>query len=71
MILPPQLLEVFEKKLSFYANTVSNLEQYTLAAFIQEGYFDKHLNRMRLFYQKKRDELITCLKPAKGLHQHP
>lgn len=64
MILPPQLLEVFEKKLSFYANTVSNLEQYTLAAFIQEGYFDKHLNRMRLFYQKKRDELITCLKAS-------
>ena len=61
MILPPQLLDTFEEKLSFYNNTVSNLEQYTLAYFIQEGYFEKHLNRMRLFYQKKRDELIHRL----------
>lgn len=61
MILPPQLLDTFEEKLSFYNNTVSNLEQYTLAYFIQEGYFEKCLNRMRLFYQKKRDELIHRL----------
>lgn len=32
-----------------------------MAYFIQEGYFEKHLNRMRLFYQKKRDELIHRL----------
>lgn len=61
MILPPQLLERFEKQLSFYNNTVSNLQQYTLAYFINDGYFEKHLNRMRLFYQKKRDSLIQRL----------
>lgn len=61
MILPPQLLERFEKQLSFYNNTVSNLQQYTLAYFMQDGYFEKHLNRMRLFYQKKRDYLIQNL----------
>lgn len=61
MILPPQLLERFEKQLSFYNNTVSNLQQYTLAYFIKDGYFEKHLNRMRLFYQKKRDYLIQNL----------
>lgn len=61
MILLPQLLECFEKQLSFYNNTVSNLQQYTLAYFINDGYFEKHLNRMRLFYQKKRDSLIQRL----------
>lgn len=61
MILPPQLLERFEKQLSFYNNTVSNLQQYTLAYFMQDGYFEKHLNRMRLYYQKKRDYLIQNL----------
>ncbi|WP_204983789.1 PLP-dependent aminotransferase family protein [Streptococcus equinus] len=61
MILPPQLLERFEKQLSFYNNTVSNLQQYTLAYFINDGYFEKHLNRMRLFYQKKRDTFIQKL----------
>lgn len=61
MILLPQLLECFEKQLSFYNNTVSNLQQYTLAYFINDVYFEKHLNRMRLFYQKKRDSLIQRL----------
>ena len=53
MILPPQLLERFEKQLSFYNNTVSNLQQYTLAYFIKDDYFEKHLNRMRLFLSEK------------------
>lgn len=53
MILLPQLLECFEKQLSFYNNTVSNLQQYTLAYFINDGYFEKHLNRMRLFLSEK------------------
>ena len=44
-----------------HLNTVSNLQQYTLAYFIKDGYFEKHLNRMRLFYQKKRDYLIQNL----------
>lgn len=61
MILPPQLLEQFEDKLNFYSNTVSNLQQYTLAYFIKDGYFEKHLNRMRLFYQRKRDSLVQKL----------
>ena len=61
MILPPQLLEQFEDKLNFYSNTVSNLQQYTLAYFIKDGYFEKHLNRMRLFYQRKRDNLVQKL----------
>ncbi len=64
MILPPHLLNIFQKKLSFYANTVSNLEQYTLASFMNQGYFDKHLNRMRIYYQKKRDELILAFRKS-------
>lgn len=61
MVLPAQLLPKFQTKLTFYSNTVSNLEQYTLANFIKEGYFEKHLNRMRLFYQRKRDKFINKL----------
>ncbi|MFC5631086.1 MULTISPECIES: MocR-like pyridoxine biosynthesis transcription factor PdxR [Streptococcus] len=55
MILPPKLLTDFHDKLGFYSPTVSNLEQYTLARFISQGYFERHLNRMRLKYQKKLD----------------
>ena len=55
MVLPKNLLETFYSKLGFYSCTVSNFEQYTLARFIKEGYFEKHINRMRNFYRNKRD----------------
>ena len=61
MVLPLPLLERFKSTLGFYACTVSNFEQYTLAHFIKEGYFDKHINRMRNHYRDIRDELISRL----------
>lgn len=62
MILPKHLLERFYHQLSFYSCTVSNFEQYTLAKFINEGYFEKHINRMRSFYRTQRDRLLECIK---------
>lgn len=58
MVLPPHLLERFYENLGFYACTVSNFEQYTLARFINDGYFEKHINRMRNYYRKVRDCLL-------------
>ena len=48
-------------KLGFYSCTVSNFEQYTLAKFISEGYFEKHINRMRNFFRNKRDFITKCI----------
>lgn len=62
MVLPQHLLQEFEKRLSFYSCTVSNFEQYTLARFIEEGYFEKHINRMRTYYRRIRDELVDAIK---------
>lgn len=62
MVLPTQLLMQFHRRLGFYASTVSNFEQYVLAEFIQRGYFEKHINRMRAYYQRKRDKLLLALK---------
>lgn len=64
MVLPPHLVQRFYSELSFYSCTVSNFEQYTLARFIEKGYFEKHLNRMRNFYHSKRDEFIDCIKKS-------
>ena len=58
MVLPSELMAVFQEKLGFYACTVSTFEQYTLAAFLSGGYFEKHLNRMRLSYARLRKELL-------------
>lgn len=62
MVLPPHLAALYHQKLNFYACTVSNFEQYTLAAFINEGYFEKHLNRMRLFYTRQREAVLSVLR---------
>lgn len=62
MVLPMHLVNKFYKELSFYSCTVSNFEQYTLAHFIQEGYFEKHINRMRKYYHAKRDTLLSLIK---------
>lgn len=58
MVLPHHLVKRFSERLSFYSCTVSNFEQYVLARFIREGYFEKHINRMRNYYHEKRDLLL-------------
>lgn len=64
MILPVHLINRYYEKLSFYSCTVSNFEQYTLAAFIAKGYFEKHINRMRLFYSRQRKRLIDAIEKS-------
>ena len=62
MVLPKALMELYKKELSFYSCTVSNFEQYTLASFIEQGYFEKHINRMRNYYRTQRDAVMTAIK---------
>ncbi len=61
MILPVHLANLFYKNMSFYSCTVSNFEQYTLAGFIAQGYLEKHINRMRLYYTKQRRRLMEII----------
>ena len=64
MILPPKLMEKFRQKLGFYSGTVPSFEQYTLARFLQEGYFEKHLNRMRKFYKARRNRVLEIIRSS-------
>ena len=61
MVLPPELMARFSRELGFYSCTVSAFEQYTLARFISEGHFEKHINRMRKFYRSRRNRLLELL----------
>lgn len=65
MVLPPTLLSQFYDKLGFYSCTVSNFEQYTLARFIKDGYYEKHINRMRNAYRKKRNTLLDAIEASR------
>lgn len=61
MILPPGLMTLYRQNLGFYSGTVPSFEQYTLARFLERGYFEKHINRMRKFYKSRRDRVIAAL----------
>lgn len=62
LVLPPHLSKRFYEDLGFYSGTVSCFEQLTLAKFIEEGYFEKHINRMRTHYRNNRDAFLEELK---------
>ncbi|MGN0243405.1 MAG: PLP-dependent aminotransferase family protein [Lachnospiraceae bacterium] len=64
MILPAHLVTRFRETMGFYSCTVSTFEQYTLARFINEGYFEKHINRMRNFYRLQRDRIRNEIKKS-------
>ena len=61
MVLPAGLMEQFHGRLGFYGCTVPSFEQYTLARFLSRGHFEKHINRMRRFYQKRRNQVVDAL----------
>lgn len=61
MVLPDNLMTEFQKKLGFYSCTVPSFEQYTLARFLTDGYFEKHLNRMRKFYKARRNRVLAAI----------
>ncbi len=64
MVLPQSLTREFYERLSFYSCTVSNFEQYTLARFIENGSFEKHINRLRNYYQNKRDQILQAFQQS-------
>ena len=61
MVLPRQLLPAWRAKYRIYSGTVSRFEQQTLARFIREGYFTRHLARERVAYKARRDALAASL----------
>lgn len=61
MVLPSELMERFQRDLGFYSCTVPAFEQHTLARFLSQGHFEKHINRMRKFYKARRDRVLTAI----------
>lgn len=61
MVLPEQLLNEYIEKLSFYICPVPAIEQKILSRFIKDGYFERHLNKMRNIYKTKREALTDAI----------
>lgn len=67
MVLPEHLLEAYREKAGFYLSTVSRIDQNILYQFITQGYYERHLNRMRALYKGKHDALLSGLR---SLEEH-
>ncbi len=65
MVLPQMLLERYLADCSFYSCTVSRIDQRILNEFIRDGYFERHLNKMRKLYRGKHEMLLECLQPLR------
>ncbi|MEI3219708.1 MAG: PLP-dependent aminotransferase family protein [Lachnoclostridium sp.] len=63
MVLPLPLLAVYEKKCRFLNSTVSKVDQLIVQHFIEDGYYERHLNKTRALYKSRHDALINGLKP--------
>ncbi len=53
MVLPKHLVPIFREKLGFYSCTVPTFEQLVIAALIENGDFERHINRVRRSKRKQ------------------
>ena len=56
MVLPKHLVKTYEEKLGFYSCTVPTFMQYVLTELLNNGDFERHINRVR---RKMRKDLAT------------
>ena len=67
MVLPEQILEIYQEKCRFISSTVSKVDQIILQKFMEEGYYERHLNKTRALYKNRHDVLISSLRKMKEL----
>jgi GntR family transcriptional regulator/MocR family aminotransferase len=57
LVLPPTLVEVFERTKSIIGRHHSLFDQVKVREFIDKGHFGRHLRRMREIYSQRRETL--------------
>lgn len=62
MVLPEKLLEKYHEILYFYSCTVPRIDQSIVNQFLSEGYYERHLNKMRALYKSRHDVIISEVK---------
>lgn len=78
MVLPKALMSQYEKQGKPFSATVSKVDQKIIELFLNEGYYERHLNKMRAIYKNKHDLLLrelhdldavcTCSGENAGVH---
>ncbi len=66
MVLPYSLLATYHQLYRTYFSSVSLLEQRTMANFMEQGHWERHIRRMRMIYKKKHDILLRSVETHFG-----
>ncbi len=62
MVLPEDMVKLYESMRNNYDQTCSKTEQLTLAEFMRRGYFHTNLRRVRKLYSSKLRETLEAIK---------
>jgi len=66
MVLPRHLLPLFKESYDAYFPRVNLITQQTLAYFLAEGHYEKHLRKMRTLNRKKHNLMLQLFKTHLG-----
>ena len=69
MVLPKRILPLYQSRGRSISCTVSRVDQMLIAAFLNEGYYERHLNKMRAVYKSRHDVLLEALRPLRSICQ--
>ncbi len=67
MVVPPDLIDTFTHAHLLSSGQVSVLDQVVLAKYLQEGYFERHIRRMRALYGERQAVLVDAAQELNGL----
>lgn len=68
MVLPPTLLEDYQRLFHRYNCPVSVLDQKAICAFMKEGHWGRHLRKACVSNKRRHDVLIGAIADIMGLH---
>lgn len=66
MVLPQELLAIYREQLADYEQSASRIHQETLALFMKNGDWERHIRKMRTLYRKKHDAMLHILQEQLG-----
>ena len=61
MVLPPSMTAIFGAIREDYTQTCSKMEQLTLALFMEKGYYQTNIKKLRNLYAQKLQTVVRCL----------
>jgi len=70
LVVPESQIDPFERIIHAVAGGSPELTQAIVTAFITEGHFARHIQRMRKLYAERREATVAGLKSALGKHMH-